>query len=154
MVDYVKTLGRQSGSRMMIRDLGQKIEFWVRSGSPYTYHFAMPFGWTVNGSTGSSTVPYNYPYPGWSGSPTTPGPWVRCKTFTVKTTQKVTFRIGSTGTAGLNGPTSFTVKIERNSARVRYNGAYRFATPYVKYNGVWRPAQAWVKHDGKWKVAG
>ena len=143
MVDYTKTLGSQVGSKMMIRDLGQTVEFWVISGSPYTYTDSMPFGWTVNGSTGSGTIAYP------AG-----GDWLKVKSFTVQTSQNVTFRIGSTGTVGLNGPTEFTKYIERATARVNVNGTWKTAIPYVRVNGVWKVAQAWVKSGGVWKVGG
>ena len=151
MVDYQKQLGSQEGSLMMIRDLGQVVEFWVRSGSPYTYHYAMPFGWTVNGSTGSGTVPYpDRPGASWP----TPGLWVKCKSFTVQTSQTVTFRIGATGTTGLNGPSEFKKYIERATARVRHNGSWKYAIPYVRHGGTWKVAQAWIRSGGKWKVGG
>lgn len=149
MVDYQKQLG-EPGGLMMIRDLGLVVEFWVRSGSANTTHYAMPFGWTVNGSTGSGTIPYNYPPAG--GSP--PGPWVMCKSFTVQTSQTVTFRIGATGTRGLNGPSEFSKYIERATARVRHNGSWKYAIPYVRHGGTWKVAQAWIRSGGSWKVGG
>lgn len=143
MVDYQKQLGSQAGSLMMIRDLGQTVEFWVISGSPYTYTAAMPFGWTVNGSTGSGTITYP------AG-----GNWLKVKSFTVQTSQTVTFRIGATGTTGLNGPSEFKKYIERATVRVRHNGSWKYAIPYVKHGGKWKVAQAWIRSGGKWKVGG
>lgn len=152
MVDYTKALGSQVGSLMMIRDLGQTVEFWVRSGSAGTWGQNLPYGWTVNGSTGTGKFNYNYPWPG--GMYPTPGPWHKLRSFTVLYSQNVTLRIGATGTAGLNGPSEFTKYIERATARVRHDGAWKTAIPYVKSGGVWKPAQAWVRSGGSWKRAG
>lgn len=152
MVDYVRSLGSQEGSQMMIRDRGTTVEFWVKSGSAGTWTANMPFGWTVNGKSGSDTIPYNYPWPGHTYP--TPGPWVKCKSFTVKTTQTVTFRIGATQTTGLNGPTEFQQLIERSSAWVRSGGVWKQAEVYVKVSGTWKRAEAWVRSGGSWKRTG
>jgi len=39
-------------------------------------------------------------------------------------------------------------------ARVKVNGVWRDAVPYVKVNGVWRLAQPLVKVNGTWKKTG
>lgn len=151
-VDYTKSLGQQEGSYTRIRVYSSKVEFWVKSGSAGTWTAAMPYGWTVNGSTGSSTVPYNYPWPGKSWP--TPGPWLLVKSFTVNTSQTVTFRIGATGTTGLNGPTEHKQFIQRSTAWVRVSGSWKRAQPYVRVNGAWKLAKAYVRSGGTWKETG
>ena len=151
-VDYTKSLGRQEGSYTRIRVYSSKVEFWVRSGSAGTWTAAMPYGWTVNGKTGSGTIAYNYPWPGKTYP--TPGPWLLVKSFTVNTSQTVTFRIGATGTAGLNGPSEHKQFIQRNTIRVRHNGTWRLGIPYVKSGGQWRQGQAYARHNGTWRVGG
>lgn len=37
-------------------------------------------------------------------------------------------------------------------ARIRVNGVWKNATPYVKVNGVWKIAQPYVKVSGAWKT--
>ena len=39
-------------------------------------------------------------------------------------------------------------------ARVKYNGAWETAVPYVRVNGVWRVARPWIKIAGVWKETG
>lgn len=149
MVDYLKEIGRYGNSYMMIRDLGQTVEFWVQANTSLTYSAALPYGWTVNGSTGNSTAPYNYPFPG--GSENQPGPWVRLRSFSVLYSQNVTFRLGATGTSGFQGPHSFTKNIERATVRVNHNGTWKTGIPYVRSGGKWKVGQAWVRDGSKWK---
>jgi hypothetical protein len=100
MTDYQRGTG--SSGTMMIRDTGTVVEFWLNSNNSSTWNAALPWGWTVNGSTGSSTFNYQ------------PGAgWKKLGSFNVGTTQTVTFRIGDTGTSGFGGPTSFSVGISR-----------------------------------------
>lgn len=108
MVDYYKETGTNPNpgykGSMMIRDTGTHIEFRIKAGSVNTQHVAMPFGWTVNGSTGTSTKPYP------AG-----GKWLFLRSFAVSTSQTVTFRLFATGTEGLGGPTTFSVTINRGT---------------------------------------
>ena len=152
MVDYTKQLGSQSGSKMMIRDLGQTVELWVMSGSAGTYGYNFPFGWTANSYNGTGTFDYNVPWDGRTFP--TPGPWVKLKTLTIEYSQTITLRIGATGTTGLDGPAEFSKYIERATARINVNGTWKTAIPYVKKDGVWKVAQAWIKSSGVWKVGG
>lgn len=102
MVDYVRSTG--ASGEMMIRDTGSIVEYWIRttSGSTWTDH--LPWGWTINGSNGSST--YNYP----------PGAgWRRLGNYLVTYNQRVYFRIGATGTSGFGGPTEHWADINRQS---------------------------------------
>jgi len=100
VTDYDKSTG--SSGTMRIRDLGSTIEFWITSGNSTTWNSALPYGWTVNGSTGTST--YNYqPNAGWE----------KLRSFTVTTSQTVTFRLFDTGTSGFGGPTTHSVYIDR-----------------------------------------
>lgn len=152
MVDYVKSIGQYPGSYMMIRDLGTTVEFWLKANSIATWTQNMPYGWTVNGSTGSGTHSYNYPWPG--GGWPTPGPLERLRSFNVATTQTVTFRLGRTYTQAFGGPHTFSVHLQRHSIRVRHNGTWRQGIPYVKHGGQWRLGQAYSRHNGSWRVGG
>lgn len=152
MVDYLKTVGSYNDSYMMIRDLGQTVEFWVQANTSMTYHQSLPYGWTVNGSSGSSTAPYNYPWPG--GNLNTRGPWVRLRSFNVAYSQNVTFNLGRTGVVGFQGPHTFTRHIERATVRVRVNGVWKTGIPYVRVSGKWKLGQGWVRDGGKWKRGG
>lgn len=100
MVDYVRDTG--STGKMMIRDTGTEVEFWITSGNTTTYTSSLPWGWTINGSTGSLT--YNYP---------ANGNWRRLGNYLVTSSQTVYFRIGATGTAGFGGPTEHSAYINR-----------------------------------------
>lgn len=104
MTDYTRSTG--SSATMMIRDVGSgvagNVEFWLNSNNSTTWSDHLPWGWTINGSTGSSTFNYQ------------PGAgWKRLGVWYVSSAQTVTFRIGSTGTSGFGGPTSFSVGIPR-----------------------------------------
>lgn len=100
MVDYDKSTG--SVGTMRIRDLDGVISFWLHAANTTTWNAALPYSWTVNGSSGSST--YNYPRN---------GGWRMLRSWTVSTNQRVTFSIGNTGTSGFGGPTSHSVTITR-----------------------------------------
>lgn len=102
MTDYTHSTGN-SGT-MMIRDTGSNVEFWLNANNSTTFAHQLPYGWTVNGSTGSSTFDYR------AGSG-----WQRLRIFGVTTSQTVTFRLGSTGTSGFGGPTTFSHAIARSS---------------------------------------
>lgn len=152
MVDYDRAIGQYSGSLMRIRDTGSTIEFWLRANTIATYHQNLPYGWTVNGQTGSGTHSYNYPWPG--GGYPTPGPLERLRSFNVATTQTVTFRLGRTGTSAFGGPHTFSVFIQRHSIWVNVNGAWRQGVPYVRHAGKWKMGQAWARQNGSWRVGG
>lgn len=102
MADYLKDTG--NSGKMMIRDTGSIVEFWINSFNTTTYNLALPWGFTVNGVTSSRTARYN------RGAG-----WVRLGAWTVSKTQTVTFRLGDTGTSGFGGPTTFSVAISRGS---------------------------------------
>jgi hypothetical protein len=103
MTDYKKATG--SSATMMIRDTGSVVEFWINSNNSSTWNSALPWGYTVNGVTGSGTKSYS------------PGAgWVKLGAWTVTTNQTVTFRLGASGTSGFGGPTTFSVAISRTSA--------------------------------------
>jgi len=103
MTDYTHSTGN-SGT-MMIRDLGSTVEFWLNSNNGTTFNHQLPYGWTVNGSTGTST----YDYSAGAG-------WRKLRSFTVTTSQTVTFRLFDTGTSGFGGPTTFNQFIDRATA--------------------------------------
>lgn len=101
MVDYYKDTG--SSGKMMIRDNGSIVEFWLNSNNGTTWDASLPWGYTVNG--GSANLTYNYP----AGAG-----WRRLGFWTVTTNQTVQFRIGNTGTGGFGGPTTFNQAISRS----------------------------------------
>lgn len=102
MTDY--THGTGTSATMMIRDTGITIEFWITSNNSSTWTDHLPWGGTVNGSS----VGGSYYYHAGSG-------WNKLGAWNVWTSQNVTFSIGSTGTSGFGGPTSFTVFLNRAS---------------------------------------
>lgn len=128
MVDYKRSTG--TTGQMMIRDTGKAVEFWITSGDPYTYHYDLPWGYTVNGETNNSR---KYRYTANSG-------WRMLGTWNIYDDTTVTFRLMSTGLSAFGGPTTFTANIERatvpvapwfptiseitaNSMRLRWNDA-------------------------------
>jgi hypothetical protein len=98
MTDYEVASG--SGGRLVIRDTGSVVEFYVQSGSTSTW-FDNSHG-SYGGSAGSGT--FSYP----SGAP-----FKLIASLNVTASNDVTFSIGATGTSGLGGPTSLSVRINR-----------------------------------------
>jgi hypothetical protein len=104
VVDYHKSTG--SSGTMRIRDLGTTVEFWITSGNDTTWHQALPWRYTVNGSTSS-----------WQSTSYDQGQgYKKLASFQVNTTQTVTFYLGDTDTSGFGGPTTFNQLINRASA--------------------------------------
>lgn len=89
----------------MIRDTGTTVEFWLKAGSA-TFNYDLPWSYVVNGVT-SPTKQFRFEK---GGSYQKLGSW------TVSTSQTVTFKIGDTGTSGLGGPTTFSQPITRAKA--------------------------------------
>lgn len=104
MTDYTKRTG--SSGIMLIRDTGTYVEFWVTANNTVTYNERMPWAFVVNG--GASVWLY-YNYKKGSG-------YERLYRENVTYSQTVTFKLGDTGTAGLGGPTTFSVYIARAKA--------------------------------------
>lgn len=103
MVDYKKDTG--NSGEMMIRDTGSVVEFWLNAHNSSTFNHELPWGYTVNGSTGAR----EYDYRQGSG-------WERLGSWRVTSDQTVTFRIFDTGTSGFGGPTTLSAFINRASA--------------------------------------
>ncbi len=103
MVDYVKSTG--TTGQMMIRDLGYQVQFFVTANNSTTYAYQMPWSIVINGAN-SGTLYHRYE----AGSG-----WNLLTTQNVATSMNVTLNLGSTGTSGLGGPTSFTVYIQREA---------------------------------------
>lgn len=101
MVDYHKSTG--SSGTMMIRDTGSVVEFWITSGNGSTFAYDMPWAFVVNGVTSSWR---EFRYEAGAG-------YERLSSWTVSTSQTVTFKLGDTDTGGLGGPTNFSVAISR-----------------------------------------
>lgn len=99
MVDYTKPTG--AGGTMMIRDLGWRVEFWIKAGSTNTWFASSSFSWVIDGS-GSGTFSYS-----------TGAAWKLVFARDATYSQNVTFAIPYTGTTGIGGPTSFTQWINR-----------------------------------------
>lgn len=103
MTDYHKPSG---SGQMTIRDTGSTVEFFFQAGDSSDWVNGLAFNWTANGSTSSNTI--NYP----TGSPN-----YQVGSVGVSSSQTVTFRLVSdTSIAGIEGPTSFSVAISRDSA--------------------------------------
>lgn len=114
MVDYNKSTG--SSGTMRIRDNGSTIEFWISSGNSTTYAYDMPWAYIINGVSSSWR---EFRYEAGDG-------FQRLGTWTVTTSQTVTFKLGDTDTSGLGGPTNFSVSINR-ATRPNAPGAVTFS---------------------------
>jgi hypothetical protein len=86
---------------MIIRDNGSTVTFLLTNTYSGTYTYGKSWSGTVN----NTSVGGSYDLVG--ATTVTLGSW------TVSSTQTVTFAIGSTGTSGLGGPSSFSVTISR-----------------------------------------
>ena len=100
MVDYTKATG--SAGRLIIRDDGEWVSFWLSCSDPVTNVGSA--GWSGY-AEGSRSGAFSWASGG--GTRKIAGPWLVTKT------QTVTFAIGSTGTQGLGGPTSLSQVISR-----------------------------------------
>jgi hypothetical protein len=100
MVDYDKATG--TGGTLRIRDTGSAVEYWVLCSNPATFVGSFVWSGVVNGAPvgGTTTLPAGF------GSQLL-GSW------TVSTTQNVTFHMNNTGTGGLGGPTDHAADIPR-----------------------------------------
>lgn len=63
------------------------------------------------------------------------------------------FHLMETGKTQLGGPTEVTVDLTGgvSTVKIKVNGVYKTAVPYVKHEGVWKPADAHVNDNGTWK---
>lgn len=102
MTDYTKATG--STGTMKITDTGTVVEFWLKAGSG-TYNYQLPWGYTVNGVTNNNKT-FRFEQG---------GAWQKLSSWTVTTTQTVTFRLFDSGTSGLGGPTTLTANINRST---------------------------------------
>lgn len=159
------TRGTGSSGTMMIRDLGNgvnaaNVEFWLNSNNSSTWSDHIPWGWTINGSTGSSTFYY---HPG-SG-------WQRLGVWFVSAAQTVHFRLGATGTSGFGGPTDFSVNITRGTvppqtSPVRYlsvgntsviaafDGHGTGGAPFIQWQLAWSRDPNVIAQDGNMSSSG
>src|SRR6188508_2420493 len=103
MVDYTKPTGN-SGT-MLIRDDGFIVEFWLNSNNSTTFNHQLPWSMIINGVSSGNLY---YDYPAGAG-------WRRLAQQVPSGSQYVTFKLGSTGTSGFGGPTTFTQWINRAS---------------------------------------
>lgn len=101
MVDYKKDTG--STGEMIIRDNGTTVSFLINSHNSTTFNHDLPWGYTVNGVTNNSR---QSDYSAGSG-------WKTLGSWTVTSSQTVTFRLFDTGTSGLGGPTTLSASIDR-----------------------------------------
>lgn len=106
MTDYTRSTG--TSGTMMIRDnapgaASGTIEFWLNSNNSTTFNHDLPWGYTVNGVTDNTN---EYDYSAGAG-------WRKLATFTISTSQTVTYRLFDTGTSGFGGPTTFNQAITR-----------------------------------------
>lgn len=93
MTDYLKNTG--TSGKMLIRDTGTTIEFWINSGNSSTWSDHIPWSGTVN-NVGVSGSYYYHPNSAWQ----------RVGVWGVTYSQNVTFVLGNTGTSGFGGPTT------------------------------------------------
>lgn len=96
MPDYTMNTG--TTGQMLIRDLGNIVQFWITSNNFTTFDHEMPWSYIVNG----------YAYPGELEHDYVAGSgWNLLQQWSVPYSQTVRFKLGATGTAGLGGPTTF-----------------------------------------------
>lgn len=87
--------------------------------------------------------------------------WQRVITLVVNETQEITFRLGASGNARLGGPEDFPLDITRvqlisagyGSGRIKVDGIWHQAIPYVNDNGEWKQAEPWGRLAGEWRPA-
>jgi hypothetical protein len=103
MVDYLHSTG--SSGKMMIRDLGTTVEFWLNSFNSDTFNHALPWSYGVNGVL-SPWLTFNY---------NAGAGWQKLGAWNVTTTQTVQFKLNATGTQGFGGPTTFAQLINRTN---------------------------------------
>jgi hypothetical protein len=46
---------------------------------------------------------------------------------------------------------TLSVKTKARPIKIRVNGAWKDAIPYVRVNGTWKKAQAYVRANNSWK---
>jgi hypothetical protein len=105
MTDYLHSTG--ASGTMMIRDNGGSgqdgwVEFWLKANSS-TYNYQLPWAYVING-VASGWQQFRF---------VTGGNWQKLGAWWVTSSQNVTFKLGSTGTNSLGGPTDFTQYIDR-----------------------------------------
>lgn len=101
MTDYIKPTG--TTGKMMIRDTGTTIEFWLNSGDGSTHSENFFWGYTVNGVTNNGR---QSTYVAGSG-------WFKLASWAVASDQTIVFRLFDTGTTAIGGPTTFTLNLVR-----------------------------------------
>lgn len=102
MPDYTMATG--STGTMMIRDLGNTVQFWITSNNSTTFDHEMPWTYTINGYTYPGELEHNY---------NANSGWNLVQQWSVPYSQTVMFKLGATGTSGLGGPTIFNQFIFR-----------------------------------------
>lgn len=102
MVDHTRSTG--STATMLIRDTGTHVQFWLRAGNTTSYDHDLQYGFTVNGVS-DNTNTFRFV----SG-----GSWQMIRQWAVSYSQTVQWRLEATGTAGIGGPTVFSVWIDRH----------------------------------------
>ncbi len=102
MTDYTKATG--ASGVMMIRDVGGKIQFWLKAGTD-TASIDVQYGYTINGGT-DNTQHFHF---------VSSNAWQMVRQWTVTESQLVIFRLFDTGTVGLGGPTTLSVSIDRDT---------------------------------------
>lgn len=103
MTDYTRATG--TTGTMLIRDTGSTVEFWLNSNNSTTFNHQLPWAYNVNGSY-SGVLSYNY---------NANAGWRLLGSFSVTSSQTVTFFLFNTGTSGFGGPTTFDQFISRSS---------------------------------------
>lgn len=106
MVDYDKAInvgGGDGQGTMRIRDTGSIVEFWITSGDTYSFNYAWPWGYTVNGTTDNTRT---FSYSRNAG-------WQKVGSWNVSTDQTVTFTVRANNAGNLSGPQSHSVNIQR-----------------------------------------
>lgn len=102
MVDYTRSTG--ASGTMMMRDLGGRIEFWLKSGDSATWFSSATFRYTSPHVPGGAT---------WSAGYSSGNTWQLIGTINTSVSGNVSWTVPNTGTYGIGGPTTQTVYIQR-----------------------------------------
>lgn len=107
MTDYTRSTG--NSGIMLIRDFfpaSNTVELWLTANNTTTWTDHLPWSMIINGFS-SGNLTYNYSPPGTG--------WRRLAVQNVVGSQTIQFRIGSTGTSGFGGPTTFNQFLTRQT---------------------------------------
>lgn len=152
MIEHILATGDKGQLRIRDNtdDAGlMNVEMAVRSLSPVSIP-QMPWTYSINGIM-SGWKSFNF-------KDTTL--WQNLGVVHVGTAQRFTLHLGGTGTSQLGGPTDHQIDLYgyvppsggggSGKVRIKIDGVYKLATPFVNVNGVWKQATPLVRSERGW----